>query len=121
METSAAISASPVHPCGVIPVLCVFEFPFWLPTSSYECAESHDSAAEDTCSSWSAAAGFRTVGGHLEMVCSDENNLVRCASKNILSSGLTWTVGQGKRASCCEYSEKARANLVRFLIWRDCG
>lgn len=120
METSAAISASPVHACGVIPVLCVFEFPFWLPTSSYECAESHDSAAEDT-SSWSAEAGFRTMGGHLEMVCSDENDLVRCASKNILSSGLNWTVGQGKRASCCEYSEKARANLVRFLIWRDCG
>lgn len=57
---------------------------------------SQDSAAEDTCLSWSAAAGFRTLGGHVEMVCSDENDLVRCASKNILSSGLKGTVGKAK-------------------------
>ena len=85
--------------------------------------ESHDSAAEDTCSSWSAAAGFRTLCGHLEMVCSDENDSIRCASKNILSGGLNRTVGQGKRASSCEYSEKASAKLGRFFnlerLWGD--
>ncbi|XP_010830379.1 PREDICTED: protein lin-7 homolog A [Bison bison bison] len=85
--------------------------------------ESHDSAAEDTCLSWSAAAGFRTLCGHLEMVCSDENDSIRCASKNILSGGLNRTVGQGKRASCCEYSEKASAKLGRFFnlerLWGD--
>lgn len=81
---------------------------------------SHDAAAEDTCSSPSAAAGFRTLGGHLEMVCSVEDDLVRCASKNILPSGLNWTVGQSKRASCCEYNAKA-SELSGVLIWRDCG
>lgn len=82
--------------------------------------ESHDAAAEDTCSSPTAAAGFRTLGGHLEMVCSVGDDLVRCASKNILPSGLNWTVGQSERASRCEYSAKAR-ELSGVLIWRNCG
>lgn len=69
----------------------------------------------------SAAAGFRTLGGHLEMVYSDENDLVRCASKNTLSSGLNWTVGHGKRPSCCDYGEKAKElsevfNLERLWV-----
>lgn len=69
----------------------------------------------------SAAAEFKTLGGHLGMVCSEENDLVRCASKHSLSSGLNWTVRQGKRASCCEYSEKASEldevfNLERLWV-----
>lgn len=82
---------------------------------------SHDPAAEDTCLSPSAAAGFRTLGGHLEMVFSDENDLVQCTSKNILSSGLNWTVGHDKRPSCCDYGEKANElsevfNLERLWV-----
>lgn len=99
-----ALSAAPVrgYTCPR-----VFGFLFWLPTSNCEGARVPRLCSEDTCLSPSAAAGFRTPGSHLVMMCSDGNDLVRSASKNILYSILHWAVGQGKRASCCEYSEKA--------------
>lgn len=51
-------------------------FPPGVPGPVGKALESRDPAAEDTCLSPSAAAGFRTLGGRLEMVCSDENDLV---------------------------------------------
>ena len=85
LEGSAALGASLERACEVIPVPVCSGFLSGFRRLVMLALESHDAAAaEDTCSSRSAAAGFRTLGGHLEMVCSVEDDLVRCASKNIL-------------------------------------